>query len=103
MDHDERLPGSDGTNLPARLERALADATRLVADLESELAAIGESTEASPDDEHDAEGSTVGYERARVSGLLERAARTRDDARDALERARTGTYGRCARCGAAIA
>lgn len=84
------------------LERARDDAGRLVQDLRAELAAIGESTEASPDDEHDAEGSTVGYERARVGGLLERAERALTDIHAALERLDGGVYGTCAGCGRPI-
>ncbi len=84
------------------LERARSDAGRLVQDLRAELAAIGESTEASPDDEHDAEGSTVGYERARVGGLLERAERALADIHAALERLDGGAYGTCAGCGRPI-
>lgn len=84
------------------LERARDDAARLAQDLRAELDAIGESTEASPDDEHDAEGSTVGYERARVAGLLERAERALADTHAALERLHEGVYGTCAGCGRPI-
>jgi RNA polymerase-binding transcription factor DksA len=73
-----------------------------VADLERELAAIAESTAAGPDDEHDAEGSTVGYERARVGSLLTAARRHLSAVDDALARAASGCFGRCVRCGAAI-
>jgi RNA polymerase-binding transcription factor DksA len=74
----------------------------LRADLERDLEAIGESTASGPDDEHDPEGSTVGYERARVSGLLARAHQEIEDLDAALERAAGETYGRCDICGAAI-
>lgn len=74
----------------------------LIADLESDLAAITESTRNRPDDEHDPEGSTVGFERARVGSLLERTRRSLSDLDEALERIRQGTYGICARCGASI-
>ncbi|HWD53326.1 MAG TPA: hypothetical protein VG412_13070, partial [Acidimicrobiales bacterium] len=50
----------------AALHARLSRVVRLRADLEAELEAIGESTASVPDDEHDPEGSTVGYERARV-------------------------------------
>ncbi|HET9690105.1 MAG TPA: hypothetical protein VFP61_03060 [Acidimicrobiales bacterium] len=55
------------------LEAAAARAAARVADLVDELAGIAESTAAGPDDEHDAEGSTVGFERARVTALLAQA------------------------------
>jgi DnaK suppressor protein len=74
----------------------------LQADLERELEAIGESTASVPDDEHDPEGSTVGYERARVIALLARAHEEIGDLEAALERVAGETYGRCESCGAAI-
>jgi DnaK suppressor protein len=55
------------------------------------------------DDEHDPEGVTIGFERAQLQGLL---AGARDEI-EALDRAAArlaaGTYGRCLRCGGAIA
>lgn len=78
-------------------------AARVVDDLRGELAAIGESTDARPDDEHDAEGSTVGYERARVAALLRAAERVLAQLDDAIRRRRDGHYGRCAACGEEIA
>ena len=67
-----------------------------------------ETTAAVPDDEHDAEGSTIGYERARVTALLARVRQEIDDLTDALARA-TGSpdaagspYGRCRTCGGSI-
>lgn len=84
------------------LSAARIRAARVVGDLRAELAAIGESTEAGPDDEHDAEGSTVGYERARVSALLHVAEATLARLDDALERRGAGSYGSCNDCGRAI-
>jgi len=55
------------------------------------------------DDEHDPEGVTIGFERAQLQGLLAGA----HDEIEALDRAAArlaaGTYGRCARCGGAVA
>jgi DnaK suppressor protein len=99
---DDRPPPGDDDPRLQTLERARTDAAMLVDDLRAELSAIGESTDASPDDEHDAEGSTVGYERARVSGLLERAERTLTEVSAAVERLRQGRYGTCISCGAVI-
>ena len=84
--------------LRARLARVVA----MRADLESELEAIAESTASVPDDEHDPEGSTVGYERARVSALLARAHEEIEDLEAALERVAGETYERCESCGAEI-
>lgn len=84
-------------------DAARQEAAVVVADLERELEAIARSTDANVDDEHDAEGSTVGYERARVGALLA-AARQRLARLDrALARARRGETVRCERCGCPIA
>jgi DnaK suppressor protein len=91
------------TNGPGgELEAARDAAKQVVEDLRCELAAIGESTEASPDDEHDAEGSTVGYERARVGALLDSAEARLARIEAAIVRRGEGGYGRCAVCGRAI-
>jgi DnaK suppressor protein len=74
----------------------------LVADLESDLAAIGQSTAEGPDDEHDAEGSTVGYERARVQALLAHARRGLAELDAAVQRVADGTYRSCEKCGGPI-
>jgi RNA polymerase-binding transcription factor DksA len=70
-----------------------------VADLRRELDAIADSTALVPDDEHDAEGATIGFERARVSALLAASQRHVGDLEDALARIRVGTYNDCERCG----
>jgi DnaK suppressor protein len=90
-------------HLPHELARRRDEAAAQVASLEAELAAIVESTEfASTDDEHDPDGATIGFERARVAGLLERA-RLRLAAMDAaLARASRGEYGICVVCRAPI-
>jgi len=95
--------GPDGGLAAARIEAVRDEAVRVAEDLRAELAAIGESTEARPDDEHDAEGSTVGYERARVAALLAVAETSLRQLDDALGRLREGDYGRCTRCGGEIA
>lgn len=84
------------------LTAARRDALLLVDELRAELAAIAESTQATPDDEHDAEGSTVGFERARVTGLLRMAEKALGEIEGALDRCRAGAYGRCERCGERI-
>ena len=74
----------------------------VIADLEAESAAVAAATAEGPDDEHDAEGSTVGYERARLAGLLARARRDLAGVEDAAVRVSSGTYGVCTGCGGAI-
>jgi RNA polymerase-binding transcription factor DksA len=73
-----------------------------ITDLEAELAAIAESTAQVPDDEHDAEGSTVGYERARVTALLVTARSHLAELERAIGRIQRGEEGHCANCGAPI-
>jgi DnaK suppressor protein len=81
----------------------LAAARASVADLRHELADIAESTAAGPDDEHDAEGSTIGFERARVGALLAQNEQRVADLELAAERIRAGAYQRCEQCGSDIA
>lgn len=52
----------------------------------------------STDDEHDPEGSTIAYERAQVSALLDRARSRLAELDDAVERFTAGTYGVCDSC-----
>jgi RNA polymerase-binding transcription factor DksA len=97
--------GADG--LAARLQSEGARIEALIRDLRHELASIAESTAAGPDDEHDAEGSTVAYERARVQALLAHAVRVAADIASARERMSLDEAGvdgvlRCEHCGAAI-
>ncbi|MEA2685712.1 MAG: DnaK suppressor protein [Actinomycetota bacterium] len=77
---------------------------RQVEDLSRDLAAIIDaSTDVNADDEHDPEGSTVGFERAQVASLLDRARSRLADVERAQDRDRAGTYGRCQGCGRPIA
>jgi DnaK suppressor protein len=84
----------------AGTDEGLGRARAVVADLESELEGIAASTAEGPDDEHDAEGSTVGYERARVNALLAAARRRLAE----LESVPAGAGGRrhCVGCGQPI-
>ena len=91
MSHQERLAA----------ERGRIDS--VISDLRDEMAAIEETTAAGPDDEHDAEGSTVAYERARVRALLAHAEQAAAQLDGAARRAResddTGRGGlRCQLC-----
>jgi DnaK suppressor protein len=86
----------------AFLSAELAGALEAVADLQRELAGIAESTREVPDDEHDPEGSTIAYERARISSLLLGAQQNVNDLLAATERVKNGTYRRCERCHAEL-
>ena len=72
--------------------------------LEAELDGIIETAAATPpDDEHDVEGSSVGFERARVSALV-KAEREHLAALEAAQaRVERGTYGVCEVCAEPIA
>jgi RNA polymerase-binding protein DksA len=85
---------------PAVLVEERARVAAQVVDLAREFDAIVASAEDTPlDDEHDPDGSTVGFERARVSALLDRARRRLAEVDAALDRMAEGTYGVCVDCG----
>ncbi len=87
-----------GDRLMEELRRARSD----LQDLRAEFAELADPAVMSLDDEHDAEGSTIGFERARVSGLMARTERRVAELEAAAERARQGSYTRCERCGGDI-
>ncbi len=87
----------------ALLRDARARAATRAQHLSDGLAGIVEAAEsANLDDEHDPEGATVGFERAQVAALLERAQERLAELDAAHERLRNGSYGICEGCGAAI-
>lgn len=90
--------GSNTEVVEAELARARAGLT----DLEVEYAALADPENVALDDEHDSEGSTVGFERARVAGLLDRTRRRIADLESAAHRAADGSYGYCTSCGGRI-
>jgi RNA polymerase-binding transcription factor DksA len=65
---------------------------------------IVRSSEGSPpDDEHDPEGSTIGFERAQVAALIEQDEAQIRELDAAAQRLKNGDYGLCERCGHPIA
>jgi DnaK suppressor protein len=60
------------------------------------------SAEANSDDEHDPEGSTLAFERARVSTLIGQGRVYLKEIERAQQRISDGTYGVCEHCGSAI-
>lgn len=83
----------------ARLVEEAAGTRELLAGLHHDLAAlITASAGANADDEHDPEGATIAFERARVGALLEQARVHLDDIDDALRRIDDGHYGVCEIC-----
>lgn len=90
--------GPDVDAVRAELARARAG----LEDLEREFAALADPENVALDDEHDSEGSTVGFERARVAGLLDRSRRHVASLEAATDRVTDGSYGYCDSCGAEI-
>ncbi len=89
--------------------RALLEAERRAAwdraeTMRTELEGLaGDADHANGDDEHDPEGSTVAYERARVAALLAKVESTLSDLDRALAKLANGRYSRCEVCGEQIA
>jgi RNA polymerase-binding transcription factor DksA len=76
----------------------------LIAALSREIDEIIDSAQlANIDDEHDPDGSTVAYERAKATALLDAARHELEALDHAIARTASGTYGTCTSCGADIA
>ena len=65
-------------------------------------AVIEAASDVATDDEHDPEGATIAFERARVGALLEQARGHLGELDDALRRIDAGRYGCCESCGEPI-
>ena len=87
----------------AALRRLHDRGTAEIAALDADLHALFEAARSSnADDEHDPEGSTIAYERAQLTAVLEATRRRRADLDAALVRLDAGGYGVCERCGRQI-
>jgi DnaK suppressor protein len=80
-------------------EKTMARIAALTDELDDIVAA---TADANVDDEHDPEGSTIAFERARVSTLLSQGRAYLGELELAQHRVEEGTYGLCERCGSAI-
>lgn len=90
---------ADRLRLARRIESERERTGARAAGLARAFAAITEAAALSPpDDEHDPDGATVGFERAQVVALLERARGTLAELDRAADRLAAGTYGVCADC-----
>ncbi len=65
-------------------------------------AIVSSSVSASPDDEHDPEGSSTAFERQHVAALLSQARDHLAAIARAADRVADGSYGTCERCGRPI-
>jgi DnaK suppressor protein len=95
--------GDDRDVLRAELERLRSDVGAQVAVLEADLVGLFEASRSSnADDEHDPEGSTIAFERAQLTAVLEAARRRLAELDAASRRVDDGTYGVCEGCGRPI-
>jgi DnaK suppressor protein len=93
----------DSERVEARIALERTEAARLVEALSAELDGIIESElDSNNDDEHDPDGATTGYERAKTTAMLDRARQRVVEADQAAERVRSGTYRQCDVCGGDI-
>ncbi|WP_045195927.1 TraR/DksA C4-type zinc finger protein [Rhodococcus sp. B7740] len=82
-------------------ERSRAD--RRLASLRAELASVIEGSRlTTDDDEHDPEGSTIAFERAKIAALITDTESEIREIDAAVLRLTAGTYGSCERCGSEI-
>ncbi len=84
------------------LRRELAQAVSSLADLRAEFAGLADPEVVALDDEHDSEGATIGFERARIAGLIARTERRIAALEAARQRTADGSYRYCDRCGGEI-
>ncbi|WP_050779809.1 TraR/DksA C4-type zinc finger protein [Streptomyces sp. C] len=88
----------------ARLEADRADTLARAAALGRDFDGIvAANALVAVDDEHDPEGSSTAFERAHVAALLTQTREHLEELDRALARLERGEYGRCERCGEAIA
>ncbi|MFG1653107.1 TraR/DksA family transcriptional regulator [Micromonospora sp. NPDC049275] len=92
MPTDSRAVRAD---LLRRRDETAAEAAALEGDLRSLFEA---SRSSNADDEHDPEGSTIAFERAQLSAVLDAARRRLAELDEAVRRVDAGTYGVCERC-----
>ena len=99
-----RLSPPEGRAVEDALAAERRATSARIAALTADLAAVVEASAlAVADDEHDPEGSTIGFERAQVSSLLEEARSHLERLDRAEKRSAAGTYGECSTCGEAVA
>jgi RNA polymerase-binding transcription factor DksA len=89
----------DAAGVAERIAVERAETVRLVEALRTDLAGIIESVaHSNNDDEHDPDGATSGYERAKATAMLRRAEARLVEFERAEARLLEGTYGRCEEC-----
>ncbi|AUG30929.1 MULTISPECIES: TraR/DksA C4-type zinc finger protein [Microbacterium] len=92
------------TDPVVRLRARAAELDELLARLDAdEVAVRADRSDATADDEHDPEGSTLSGEWQRIDALRRSVRDERAEVDAALARVDAGTYGVCVVCGAPIA
>jgi RNA polymerase-binding transcription factor DksA len=86
------------SDVVASLEDEQAHTISRITALEAELADIMSGAGENGDDEHDPEGSTIAFERARTISLLQESRNQLEHIQRALGRVADGTYGTCMHC-----
>src|SRR4051794_29693829 len=101
---DQAVTDANTTDTRDRLAAERAMTVAQAAALRRELAGvIAAQSDVATDDEHDPEGATIAFERARLTALLEQSERSIDALDRALARVDDGGYGHCRTCGRVIA
>jgi DnaK suppressor protein len=93
----------EGSEIRAALEAERSAALVRVQAMRSDLEGIIlDSVDMNADDEHDPEGSTIAYERARINALMDEAQTKLADLDRALAKLDAGSYSECEECGIRI-
>ncbi|WP_410812679.1 TraR/DksA family transcriptional regulator [Micromonospora sp. 067-2] len=89
----------DNSSIRAALLRLRDDTETQATALDGDLRSLFEASRSSnADDEHDPEGSTIAFERAQLSAVLDATRRRLAELDVAVQRVDAGTYGVCERC-----
>ncbi|PSK85042.1 TraR/DksA family transcriptional regulator [Murinocardiopsis flavida] len=97
-------PAAEQRAAAERIRAARAEAAELAANLERQWdAVVAAAAFTNNDDEHDPEGSTLAYERERLTAMRDHVRRELAGLDRAAERLRDGAYWTCERCGGPIA
>lgn len=99
MSRDRQLPRTDESILRDCLEGERVTALARLQTLHAELhGIIADTADANADDEHDPEGPTIAYERARAAALLADAQSHLAELNQAVVRLDSGNYSICESC-----
>lgn len=97
------MSDQDKQMLRGRIDEERARTSARIEALERDFRDIVESSaDAVRDDEHDAEGATIAFERAQVASLLAEARARIGDLDQAVKRLESDDAGLCERCGEPI-